>query len=320
MRRLFTLPLCVIGGLALAQAQSVTLKPGKFKPPANVGLQKTLIESLRLRDPLAIRLPDHGVKWVVSKTGLSAKAAKALAMDVDLRPKIDKFALAVKDQGSRGTCSVFAMTFLLEYNYALWEDFSSRHLSEEYLNWAANAATNNNDDGDWFSRLALGFKKYGIAQDTAAPYSSTFQPGWSPPTYARNDAVERAGQQKFWVVFDDPEMGISQDELDSVTKLLDASIPVAIGQAWPDTKLDGKYKVENLMGIDCLTDASGTLGGHSMVAVGYKRTSAFPGGGYFVFRNSWGSSSWDQGYWILSFSYVRKYAYDAYAAGWDGIK
>ena len=28
--------------------------------------------------------------------------------------------------------------------------------------------------------------------------------------------------------------------------------------------------------------------GHSIALVGYRRDNAFPGGGYFVYRNSWG--------------------------------
>ncbi len=40
--------------------------------------------------------------------------------DVDLRPKIKQFGIGIKNQGNRGTCSVFALTFLLDYMYVIW--------------------------------------------------------------------------------------------------------------------------------------------------------------------------------------------------------
>jgi C1A family cysteine protease len=52
--------------------------------------------------------------------------------------------------------------------------------------------------------------------------------------------------------------------------------------------------------------------GHSVVLVGYAQHSQLSGGGYFIFRNSWGNTG-DKGYGYLSFDYVRKYANDLVA-------
>lgn len=41
-----------------------------------------------------------------------------LAPEVDLRPKIRAYGLNVRDQGTRGTCTVFATPFLIEYQRA----------------------------------------------------------------------------------------------------------------------------------------------------------------------------------------------------------
>lgn len=46
------------------------------------------------------------------------------------------------------------------------------------------------------------------------------------------------------------------------------------------------------------------LGGHDIVLVGYRQDSALPGGGGFIFRNSWGTSWGDGGHGVLPYSYV----------------
>jgi C1A family cysteine protease len=51
--------------------------------------------------------------------------------------------------------------------------------------------------------------------------------------------------------------------------------------------------------------------GHSIDLVGYHEGSEFPGGGYFIFRNSFGPRFGHGGYGFVSFDYIRKYANDA---------
>jgi C1A family cysteine protease len=46
---------------------------------------------------------------------------------------------------------------------------------------------------------------------------------------------------------------------------------------------------------------SGVTDGHSIDFVGFKQDRRFPGGGYLIFRNSWGTGFQEQGYgYILS--------------------
>ena len=49
---------------------------------------------------------------------------------------------------------------------------------------------------------------------------------------------------------------------------------------------------------------------HSVPLVGYKMDKKFPGGGYFIFRNSGGVSWGDTGYGYMTFRFVKDYAYD----------
>jgi C1A family cysteine protease len=51
--------------------------------------------------------------------------------------------------------------------------------------------------------------------------------------------------------------------------------------------------------------------GHSIDLVGFHEGKAFPGGGYFIFRNSFGPGFGHDGYGFVSFKYLRDYANDA---------
>src|ERR1700731_1220074 len=65
---------------------------------------------------------------------ISFQPSGHVAPEVDLRPEIEKLGLAVRDQGNRATCSVFATTFLIEYFEARAQGVKDLAFSEEYLN------------------------------------------------------------------------------------------------------------------------------------------------------------------------------------------
>lgn len=71
----------------------------------------------------------------------------------DLRPQIRDLGIPIRNQGGRGTCSVHAITFVLEYVYTRHKNLAYRNLSEEYLNRAANLASGNTGDGDFFENI-----------------------------------------------------------------------------------------------------------------------------------------------------------------------
>jgi len=57
--------------------------------------------------------------------------------------------------------------------------------------------------------------------------------------------------------------------------------------------------------------ANEVFDGHSIDLVGYKVSNAFPSGGYFIFRNSYGTGFGAEGYGFMSFDYAKKYVNDA---------
>jgi hypothetical protein len=233
---------------------------------------------------------------------------------VDLRPRIQSLNLAVRAQAPRPTCSVFAMTFLLEFLYGTRLATPVNDLSEEYLNYASNVVGGEFADGDFFDHLDAGYQTWGIVPEASAPYQTT-----PVSTIAQN--ILNAG--RLWSRFRadfikpwDATKGASQTQLDQAITYLDGQIPVAFGGWWPD---NAHWKTKVINGIEVMDVASsglkniGVFDGHSVALVGYRRDSAFAGGGYFVFRNSWGADWGDHGYGYMPFAYVLAYANDLVA-------
>ncbi|KUG04066.1 hypothetical protein ASZ90_018512 [hydrocarbon metagenome] len=211
---------------------------------------------------------------------------------IDLRGEIARRGIEVRHQGNnRDTCSVQAMTFLLEYAYTGKYGDSYKHLSVEYLNHAANKAANNTDDGDYFSSIEAGYNQYGIVKEALWKYDK----GW---TYDFNEAEKiltkqlldagklmisdgrkRAGS---FVKPFERDSSLTNTEFVKILQLLDQGIPVALGR------------------------------NHSMAVVGYQYDSTYDGGGYFIFRDSYGSSNGIYGYKIESFAQVKSKTNDVY--------
>src|SRR5688572_21396099 len=86
-----------------------------------------------------------GVSVAFADSAKPEAKEKKLPAAVDLRPKFEKWGLERRDQGARGTCSVFTMAGALEFALAKQKNQGER-LSVEYLNWASNKAVGRDQD------------------------------------------------------------------------------------------------------------------------------------------------------------------------------
>ena len=93
---------------------------------------------------------------------------------------------------------------------------------------------------------------------------------------------------------------------------LDNGRPVAFYGWWPTAELAA---VSDILGVDAMDvpppdrKGAGLADGHAVVALGYGRHAAFPGGGYLIVRNPWTGVGWGHaGDGYLPFTYVRAYA------------
>lgn len=226
---------------------------------------------------------------------------------LDMRNDIAAKGLEIRDQRPRGTCSVFAMTFLIEYMTARKYGTKNLNYSEEFLNYASNKALNQFNDGGFFEELDAGFQKYGIVSESVLPYQGAFNPNMtvSADIMAQANKAERFtyGVIKPW----DNSKGATDAQINSVIAMLEYRIPVAVGLWWQKN-----YKTKSILGIEFIDTPpkNQMFDGHSVALVGYKKSNLFPGGGYFIFRNSWGKGYGDQGYGYVTFDYVKKYAND----------
>jgi hypothetical protein len=248
-----------------------------------------------------------------------------LAPEVDLRPKIRQFGLPIRNQGNRGTCTVFATTFLIEYQKASMAGSPGAHiLSEEYLNWAGNKVAHEASDGGFFTKFIPGYEKWGISGAKQMVYRATYDP--THPATPSKIAIKSA-QSMFPVKYPfvilkvwDNTKGMTRAELQKALATLRSGRPVATGIWWLST-----FATVNVHGVPLLKDyprsansnpdpsKNPMFDGHSIDLVGFKESPAFPGGGFFIFRNSFGRSFGNAGYGFVSFQYLRTYSNDAIA-------
>jgi hypothetical protein len=241
-------------------------------------------------------------------------------LEVDLRPAIEKLGLTVKNQGNRGTCSVFATTFLIEYQDARAQKANGVDLSEEYLNWAKNQANRTDFDGGKFSDIIRGYEEFGMVAQSAMPDQATFDPK-HPATPQRTMIAAGKAFPRFRFTFIkqwNNQTGMSEKELEATKAALRSGRPVATGIWWLnhfETVMVDQVPLlkEYPRSANKSSDAAKNpmFDGHSIDLVGYQEGGEFPGGGYFVFRNSFGPRFGHAGYGFVSFDYLRNYANDA---------
>lgn len=228
----------------------------------------------------------------------------------DLRPLFEKYGIGVYNQGKRGTCSVFAVTGVLEFEFARSEG-KTTPLSVEYLNWASNQITGKNEDGSYFSDAVKALNKYGICANDLFPYYiQNYSSKVGPSAAAISDAGTRRNVSAVWIKDWDATTGMSGGHIAEVKKQIMKDHPVAIGFRWP--KNEEKYR-KMVNGIMIVPPEEGVFDGHSIIMVGYKDDPSVPGGGYFIFKNSYGKDFGEDGYGKMPYEYLSRYANDGVA-------
>jgi hypothetical protein len=252
--------------------------------------------------------------------GKTPEPRGSIRSDVDLRGGIDRLGLAIRNQGRRATCSVFATTFLIEYRFAQMQQANSVDLSEEYLNWAKNQANKTDFDGGKFADIIRGYQEFGMVSQSDMPNRATFD--LNQPAIPQRPIVA-AGKTfpRFRFVFIkewNNQRGMSDNEIEATKAALQSGRPVATGIWWL-----ARFENEMVDQVPLLKEyprsanrnhdaaKNPMFDGHSIDLVGFHEGNQFPGGGYFIFRNSFGPRFGQDGYGFISFDYMRNYANDA---------
>ncbi len=180
---------------------------------------------------------------------------------IDLTPNFARWGLAIKKQGRRNTCSVFATVAAMEFALSRKSEQGIR-LSEEFLNWAANQVVKNTrqDRGQFFSHLLDGFERFGICKDGEMPYARAFSPEYEPSERAKESAkaVRSSGLRAHWIKKNDGKKDITDEHIAQIKATLDKGWPVCAGSH------------------------------HSLLVAGYRDDASLPGGGQLLVRDSGG--------------------------------
>jgi hypothetical protein len=246
---------------------------------------------------------------VLSATRL-APETPPLRNGVDLRSEFVDYGIAVRQQGKRGACQVFAMVGTMEFLLA--RQGRAADLSEQFLMWAANKA-NGLDRTEGFNPdfLVEGLRQYGICEEPLMPYVPRNKPLGTPKPSALRNARSRAHFEVDWIQHWTAPVGFRKQVLDAIVDRLDREIPVTVTFCWPFGLADPEIVDADNFLIDRAIDGS-NKSGHGVVLVGYHRSRTVPGGGYFILRNSWGARFAERGHAKITFAMARKYGVDAY--------
>jgi hypothetical protein len=197
-------------------------------------------------------------------------------------------------------------------------------LSEEYLNWAKNRANKTNVDGGKFDDIIRGYQAFGMVSIGDMPNRATFDPK-HPDTPRKAVIASGKGFERFPFTFIkrwNNQRGMSVRELEATKAAVSGGHPVATGIWWLErfetvavehVPLLKEYPRRDNTNSD--SSKNPMFDGHSIDLVGFHEGPEFPGGGYFVFRNSFGPGFGHDGYGFVSFKYIRDYANDAIYVG-----
>lgn len=221
-------------------------------------------------------------------------------MAIDLRPEFERFHLATRLQGARPTCSAFTVTSAIEFALAKRQGSTPR-LSVEFLNWAANQACGEIEDGSFFSDLWKGFEAHGICAETNLPYRTKFETNQPPAAAAIADAKTRQGLglRLRWIKEWNVKTGLTPQHLAEIKRTLSQGWPVCGGFRWPK---QAQWTNDVLQ----MCPANAVYDGHSVLLVGYRDDEAQPGGGVFIFRNTSGGRDA-----MMPYAYAAAYMNDA---------
>jgi hypothetical protein len=246
--------------------------------------------------------PVHGA-------GTEADAAN-LPPTVDLRPAFEKWGLTPRRQGARPTCSAFVVAGALEYAAASRQGRATRW-SVEFLNWAANRACSDTNDGGFFSDLWKGFATHGICPEEGMPYRPALDPEARPSAQALTDAKAALalGLRLQWIKEWNVHTGLTEGQFLNLKRTLHAGWPVCSGLRWPKRE----QWVNDVLQM-CPSNA--VRDGHSVLLVGYRDEAAQPGGGVFIFRNT--AHQGRDG--ALPYAYARTYMNDAAWVDFEGAQ
>jgi C1A family cysteine protease len=231
---------------------------------------------------------------------------KGIAASLPASVNFARFMPRIRDQGSRGTCVAFAFTAVHEF----YEYRNSIDFSEQFIYYMAKQLDGiKNSCGTYLWAAAKALNQSGQCREAVWPYnpnSGCNNHGTMPKT-----APSDANRYK---------MNCSQVNPRSVsdikTKLANrclVSFGIPVFNSWYQSQT-----VARTGKITMPLPNEGSIGGHAMCLIGYQDDKSYPGGGYFILRNSWNTGwgancPYGAGNGTIPYQYISNYSWEAFA-------
>ncbi len=305
----------LIDYLGESPLQFAALRPSA-RLPRGVAEHKNLINMLDTESPPPLVKKPRGLALTAAQRKRLAEAPEPVSLTKFERPHKptvflgDRFP-GPRDQGKRGTCVAFATVAYLEYHLYATSP-KTKHHSEQFLFWACKERDRwPGEDGTSLSAARRALKSRGVCLERTWPYDSS--PGGPVDRDPPPDGAKEEARQYLWA----DTRPLPARTIEVLRSSLDAGKPVVLGVKtfpnwdFPDVADRGK--------INMPLPKMPPDGGHAVCVVGYEEEEGIPGGGAFIFRNSWGQK-WARkhgrfggGYGTLFFEYMRLYGIEAYS-------
>lgn len=236
----------------------------------------------------------------------------------------------VGNQGSRGVCSIFATTSLMEHLYLVEGSMSDPDFSEQYLQWSAKVQVGDfpNTSGSNASSNLEAISEFGIPEEGAWPYESTQWGAGQDPACSGDEGLPT----RCYTNGDPPQAALDAEKFflpasrwlsrsDIKAHMLNRRTAVVVGfdffyQSWNHRRsslpVNTGYWNEGYVLYPNERDkqvSRQARAGHAILLVGWDDTLEVPTvdengaqvigsngqpvveRGFYIFKNSWGTSS-----------------------------
>src|SRR5579872_5100534 len=226
-------------------------------------------------------------KYLLRKEPLHARpfqiqgnASVTLPPSIDLRPKCTP----VRDQGSLGSCTAFAICGAMELD----EQNKSNILSPlfQYYNERVADGDVSQDNGSTMTQAVTVMVRYGICQEQLWQYNVS-QFAVKPSANCFTNALGNKGLNVVQV----------SATIQAIKTCLAQSQPVILGIMVYASFESASVAQTGIIPLPAANEQ--LLGGHAIVCVGYSDANS-----WLICKNSWGADWGDKGYFYLPYSYI----------------